>query len=83
MNCFIRTTGMVRTMTRNTVLVLIPVVLFCVAALGWAAYELYLASEYMGLHGWLALGLGALGVALLTAGLMRLVFISSRGGHDQ
>lgn len=70
-------------MTRTTLLLLILLVLACAAALGWAAYQLYAASEYMGLHGWIALGLGSLGVALLTAGLMRLVFISNRGGYDR
>ena len=53
------------------------------AAIGWAAYQLYLASDSMSVHGWLALGLGSAGVALLTYGLMRLVFHSSRGGWDQ
>ncbi|WP_448190037.1 hypothetical protein [Azospirillum sp. sgz301742] len=70
-------------MTRGTLFLLIVVVVACAVAIGWAAYQLYLASETMSLNGWLALGLGALGVALLTFGLMRLVFFSSRGGYDQ
>ncbi len=70
-------------MTRGTLFLIVVLTAFCAAAIGWAAYQLYLASETMTLHGWLALGLGALGVAALTFGLMRLVFLSSRGGYDQ
>ncbi|HYG90845.1 MAG TPA: hypothetical protein VD978_31835 [Azospirillum sp.] len=70
-------------MTRNTLILVVVVALGCAIALGWAVYQLYMASEYMGVHGWIALGLGTLGVALLTAALMRLLFISSRGGYDQ
>ncbi len=34
-------------------------------------------------HGFIALGLGILGSLLVGGGLMTLVFISSRSGHDQ
>ena len=70
-------------MTRGTLFLIIALAAGCAGAIGWAAYQLYLASATMSVHGWVALGLGALGVALLTAGLMRLVFLSSRGGWDQ
>ncbi|PWC41177.1 hypothetical protein [Azospirillum sp. TSO22-1] len=70
-------------MTRGTLFLILVLAAACAGALGWAAYQLYLASDSMSVHGWLALGLGSLGVALLTCGLMRLVFLSSRGGWDQ
>jgi hypothetical protein len=37
----------------------------------------------IGLHGWIALGLGALLTSLLGAGLMALMFFSSRRGYDE
>ena len=70
-------------MSRGTLSLLVLLAALCAGALGWAAYQLWLASDSMSVHGWLALGLGALGVAALTWGLMRLVFLSSRGGWDQ
>ena len=36
----------------------------------------------MTVHGWIALSIGAVGTALLTAGLMILAFHSHRSGHD-
>ncbi|GBD41976.1 hypothetical protein HRbin39_01363 [bacterium HR39] len=36
----------------------------------------------MGLHGWIALALGALVTLLLGGGLMALVFHSARRGYD-
>ncbi|WPZ34839.1 hypothetical protein T8K17_01575 [Thalassobaculum sp. OXR-137] len=39
-------------------------------------------GQAMSIHGYLALGLGALFTFWLTAGLMALVFYSSRHGYD-
>lgn len=41
------------------------------------------AGTGISLHGFIALGLGILGSLLVGGGLMALVFISSRSGHDQ
>ncbi|MFN3536561.1 MAG: hypothetical protein ACK4Y4_03860 [Brevundimonas sp.] len=51
-----------------------------VAAMGWA-WDAIGASP-MTLHGWIALSIGAVGTALLTAGLMTLAFHSHSSGHD-
>ena len=37
----------------------------------------------IGMHGWIAMALGAGGTFLLGAGLMALVFFSSRHGYDE
>lgn len=52
---------------------------------GWVAWESWFAvgESQMSGHGVLALILGALGAFVVGAGLMALVFYSSRGGHDQ
>lgn len=50
------------------------------AAMGWA-WEAIGASP-MTVHGWIALGIGVVGTALLSAGLMMLAFHSARSGHD-
>ncbi len=36
----------------------------------------------MGMHGWIALGLGTFFSLLIGCGLMALMFFSSRSGHD-
>ena len=51
-----------------------------VGAMGWG-WEALGASP-MTVHGWIALSIGAVGTALLTAGLMILAFHSHRSGHD-
>ena len=51
-----------------------------VAAMGWG-WEAMGASP-MTAHGWIALSIGAVGTALLSAGLMILAFHSHRSGHD-
>jgi hypothetical protein len=51
-----------------------------VAAMGWG-WEAMGASP-MTVHGWIALSIGAVGTALLAAGLMLLAFHSNRSGHD-
>ncbi|MFN3815852.1 hypothetical protein [Brevundimonas sp.] len=48
--------------------------------MGWA-WDAIGASP-MTLHGWIALSIGAVGTALLSAGLMILAFHSNRSGHD-
>lgn len=49
-----------------------------VSALAWRT----LGAVEMGMHGWIALVLGALATLLLGAGLMALVFHSARRGYD-
>jgi len=49
-----------------------------VAALGWSAP----GGVAMGVHGWIALGLGVVLSIGLGAGLMALSFHSSRRGYD-
>lgn len=54
------------------------VVAVVISALAWRA----LGDVEMGLHGWIALALGALVTLLLGGGLMALVFHSARRGYD-
>ena len=51
----------------------------------WVAWEGWFSipDSGMGFHGTLALWLGAIGAFVVGAGLMALVFLSNRGGHDQ
>jgi hypothetical protein len=52
-------------------------------AIAWAAYVwLSLGDVEISLNGMIALGVGALLTLVLGVGLMALVFISSRRGHD-
>ena len=67
---------------------LILLVLSLGALLGvalWVAWEGWFSipDSGMGFHGTLALWLGAIGAFVVGAGLMALVFLSNRGGHDQ
>lgn len=55
--------------------------LAAVAAVAWYAWA-SIGPTQMGLHGFLALGLGAAATLLLGAGLMTLVVLSSRRGYD-
>lgn len=68
---------------RGTALVLVVLTLLLagaslVAYLSWQE----MAEVEIGLHGYLALGLGAGITILLWVGLMSLVFFSSRRGYD-
>lgn len=69
----------------NGTVALIAVLLGLLAAAGavawWGWHQL--ADVPMGVHGWIALGLGAGLTFLLGAGLMWLVFHSSRRGYDE
>ena len=51
---------------------------------GFGAYQTWSAmgDVTISTNGWIALGLGALATLLLGAGLMFLVFFSSRHGYD-
>ena len=46
----------------------------------WAWQEL--GEVEIGIHGWIAIGLGAVMTFLLGAGLMALMFFSARRGYD-
>lgn len=50
------------------------------AVIMWTSTE---GPVTISLRGFIALGLGALGTAVVGGGLMALVFISNRSGHDQ
>lgn len=64
-------------------LLLIAVLGALVAATIWVAVDTWTAIDAeMSWHGWLALFLGVVLTAALGVGLMRLVFYSSRSGHD-
>lgn len=45
--------------------------------------QLEWADGTMSLHGWIALGLSAVGVLAIGGGLMWLVFFSARRGYDE
>ncbi|MFQ5467987.1 MAG: hypothetical protein ACE5DS_07615 [Kiloniellaceae bacterium] len=68
---------------RTGLLAIILGALLCLAA-ALGVYGWWMLGDVkMSLHGYLALGLGALATLLLGAGLMALVFYSSRHGHDE
>ena len=62
-------------------MVLVGLLLASAAAGYWVWQEV--GDVEIGLHGWIALGLGALLTFLLGAGLMALMFFSSRRGYDE
>jgi len=72
-------------MTRGTIL-LILILLGLLGMAVWMAVGVWTMPE-MGVpvsgHGFIALALGGLGTLLVGGGLMFLVFLSSRSGHDQ
>ena len=63
-----------------TVLILVVLLLLCGAGALWTWYEL--GDVPISGHGMVALGLGAGLTFLLGAGLMALMFFSSRRGYD-
>jgi hypothetical protein len=65
-------------------LTIASVLLGLLALTGFVAYRTWTELEdvTMSVHGWIALGLGALATLVLGAGLMFLVFYSSRRGYD-
>jgi hypothetical protein len=52
------------------------------AGVGWWGWS-QLADVQMGMHGWIALGLGAGATVALGVGLMWLVYYSHRHGYDE
>lgn len=52
------------------------------AALLVFTFTVLFPGEGIGLHGWIAAGIGIVLSTLLGVGLMFLVFLSSRGGYD-
>ncbi|MCC7275378.1 MAG: hypothetical protein IT561_22105 [Alphaproteobacteria bacterium] len=64
---------------------LLPAALLGLLALaGMAAVAVWsgMGDTSLGLHGWIALGLGVFFSLAIGGGLMALVFYSSRHGHD-
>jgi hypothetical protein len=60
--------------------VLLGLLLLCASLAWWAWREL--GEVQIGMHGWIALGLGAVLTFALGAGLMALMFFSARRGYD-
>jgi hypothetical protein len=61
--------------------ILVGVLLVCAGFAYWAWQEL--GEVEIGMHGWIALGLGAALTFLIGAGLMALMFFSARRGYDE
>jgi hypothetical protein len=61
--------------------VLLPLLVGTAAISVWAWRQL--GDAGMGIHGYIALGLGALFTLLIGGGLMALVFYSHRHGYDE
>jgi hypothetical protein len=62
-------------------IIVVAVVVAAIAILAAGSFEAA-GGPAMSIHGYIALGLGALFTFGLTAGLMALVFYSSRQGYD-
>ena len=65
---------------------LIPTILLAllaIAAMAAATIWNGMADIRLGLHGWIALGLGVFFTLVIGGGLMALVFYSSRRGYDE
>jgi flagellar basal body-associated protein FliL len=63
------------------VIALVSALLACAGAAYWAWHEV--GAVEIGMHGWIALGLGAVLTFLVGAGLMALMFFSARRGYDE
>jgi hypothetical protein len=66
--------------TLALILVLMALLAGAVAVAWWGWSQL--ADVAIGIHGWIALGLGVTVTLLLGGGLMWLVFYSNRHGYD-
>lgn len=64
-----------------TLIVLLALLAASAAAAYWVWQEL--GDVNISPHGWFALGLGAVATFVVGAGLMTLVFFSSRRGYDE
>ncbi len=64
-----------------TVVILVMLLVMSAAVAYWVWQEL--GDVEMSYHGWLALVLGAVATFIVGAGLMALVFFSSRHGYDE
>lgn len=62
------------------VMVLVALLLVSAGTAYWAWREV--GTVEIGMHGWIALGLGAALTFLVGAGLMALMFFSARRGYD-
>ncbi len=67
--------------TGLTLAVLLGLLAASVVTAIWVWREM--AGVEIGLHGWIALGLGSAATLLVGGGLMTLVFYSSRRGYDE
>lgn len=61
--------------------ILLPLLAGTAAVSFWVWRQL--GDTELGLHGWIALGLGALFTLVIGGGLMALVFYSHRHGYDE
>ncbi len=64
-----------------TLIVLLGLLILAAGTGFWAWREI--GSVEIGMHGWIALGLGAGLTFLVGAGLMALMFFSARRGYDE
>lgn len=64
-----------------TLIVLLGLLILAGAIGFWTWQEV--GEVEIGMHGWIAIGLGAAVTFLLGAGLMALMFLSSRRGYDE
>jgi hypothetical protein len=67
--------------TAGTIAVLLALLALSSGVALWAWYEI--GEVEMGVHGWVALGLGVGLSIIVGAGLMTLLFFSSRHGYDE
>jgi hypothetical protein len=64
-----------------TLIVLLSLLILAAVA-GWWAWHT-IGDVEIGVHGWIALGLGAVLTFVVGAGLMALMFFSERRGYDE
>ena len=64
-----------------TLVALLGLLILAAVASFWVWQEV--GEVAIGMHGWIALGLGALLTFLVGAGLMALMFFSARRGYDE
>jgi hypothetical protein len=65
------------------ILIIAPLTAILVGSVVWASWIWFsLGNAEISVHGYIALTLGIIGSLVVGCGLMALVFISARSGHD-
>ncbi len=67
---------------RKTVLIILAATITLIATFTGVGYLWSQSGLHLGLHGWIAYGLGCFASIALSIGLFYLTFRSSRSGHD-